>query len=126
MNADNTNCALTTANQAHGNGGTYNLYTCGTDDFVNQVPDMGTSDIEPGKFTGTLAPSSGDFRRSRQPDHQIRSGSGVRRRHHQGVPQRTAGRPGSDRGSETQANMPSLPQRLYLQHHPGQRLSLER
>lgn len=110
MNADNTNCALTTANQAHGNGGTYNLYTCGTNDIVNQVPDMGTSDIEPTKFVGSLAPSSGNF--VDLGNLSIKAGPGLVF----GVAITKAFRDelqadqGLTVGSETVANMPSLPQ----------------
>ena len=109
MNADNTNCSLTTANQAHGNGGTYNLYTCGTGNLVNQVPDMGTSDIEPAMFRGTLAPASGDF--VDLGNLTIKAGPGLVF----GVAITKAFRnelqadQGLTVGSETEANMPSLP-----------------
>lgn len=58
MDANATNCNLVRAGQAHPGGGTYNLYECGTNDIVNQVPDGGLSDIEPTKFRGTLAGSA--------------------------------------------------------------------
>ena len=61
MNADKTACTLNTANVPHANGGTYNLYECGTDDFVQQVTDGGVSDVEPTQFVGILAGSSGNF-----------------------------------------------------------------
>lgn len=110
MNADNTNCALTTAGQAHNGGGSYNLYTCGTDDIVSQIPDMGTSDIEPGKFVGSLAPSSGDF--VDLGNLNIKAGPGLVF----GVAITKAFRDelqadqGLTVGAEDEANMPSLPQ----------------
>lgn len=111
MNADSTSaCTLTTANQAHGNGGTYNLYTCGTNDIVNQVADMGTSDIEPTKFTGTLAPASGDF--VDLGNLTVKTGPGLVF----GVAITKAFRnelqadQGLTVGAEDEANMPSLPQ----------------
>lgn len=61
MDANPTNCALIVSNQAHGNGGTYNLYECQQNDLVLQAPDVGASDVEASKFVGPLAPASGDF-----------------------------------------------------------------
>jgi hypothetical protein len=40
----------------------YTYRACGTASMINQIPDMGVSDIEPDKFTGTLNdPATGDF-----------------------------------------------------------------
>lgn len=109
MDADTTNCTLTRPNQAHNGGGTYNLYTCGTDDIVNQIPDGGTSDIEPTKFVGTLAPSSGDF--VDLGNVQIKVGPGLVF----GIAITKAFRDqlqadqGLTVGAEDEANMPSLP-----------------
>lgn len=49
-------CSLMRADQATGYGfAYYNLYACGTERYLSQVADIGVSDIEPEKFTGTLA-----------------------------------------------------------------------
>ncbi len=61
MDANASNCALAVSGQAHGNGGTYDLWECAQDDLVQQVPDMGASDVEASKFSGNLAPASGGF-----------------------------------------------------------------
>ena len=61
MDANKTNCTSLVTGQAHGNGGVYNLYTCGQTNLVLQAPDVGASDVEASKFVGQLAPASGDF-----------------------------------------------------------------
>lgn len=61
LNADPATCtSLGSKAIQNGGGATYNVYQCGNT-TLNQVPDGGTSDIEPTKFVGTLAPSAGDF-----------------------------------------------------------------
>lgn len=115
LDASPTTCTDTGVNKLIQNGGgaTYNLYTCGNV-TLNQVPDGGASDIEPDKFTGTLAPDSGDFADPLQ-ILTTRSGPGLifapvitkAFRNELQADQ------GLVVGSETEANMPSLP-RTYI------------
>ncbi len=114
LDASPTTCTDTGINKLIQNGGgaTYNLYTCGNV-TQNQIPDGGASDIEPGKFVGQLAPASGDF--VDQGNLTVRSGPGLifgpvitkAFRNELQADQ------GLVVGSETEANMPSLP-RTYI------------
>jgi len=110
MNADTANCSFVRAKAIqNGGGSTYNLYSCGTNDLVQQIPDGGTSDVEPNKFTGSLAPSAGPF--VDLGNLQVKTGPGLifgpvitkafrdQLQADQGLVV----------GSETLANMPSLP-----------------
>lgn len=64
MDADTNKCNLLVSGQADGSGAsaaTYDLYTCGQTNLVQQIPDFGASDVEASKFVGPLAPPSGGF-----------------------------------------------------------------
>jgi len=75
MDANQTNCTSVVTNQKHGNGGTYNLFQCGTANQVQEIPDVGASDVEASKFVGALAPASGPFQKS--PTVQEKVGPGL-------------------------------------------------
>jgi len=75
MDANETNCTSVVANQKHGGGGTYNLFECGTANLVQEIPDVGASDVEASKFVGPLAPASGPFQKS--PTVQEKVGPGL-------------------------------------------------
>lgn len=62
LNADPATCSLVGSKAIqNGGGATFSIRSCGTSATLNQIPDGGASDIEPTKFTGSLAPSSGNF-----------------------------------------------------------------
>lgn len=109
MDANTTNCNLVRANQAHPGGGTYNLYECGTNDIVNQIPDGGLSDIEPAKFRGTLAGSAafptGVTNLDIRPGPGLVFGVVVTKNFRDEL----QGDQGLIVGSENETNMPSLP-----------------
>ena len=60
LDTGHVDCSLDTNDQAHNGGGTFDLYECG-EVTKTQRTDFGVSDIEPDKFTGQLAPASGNF-----------------------------------------------------------------
>lgn len=110
--ADKVKCTDTGIDKAIQNStGTFSIYTCGgtSANIVNQIPDGGTSDIEPTMFTGSLAPSSGDF--VNNGNLTVRTGPGLIF----GVAITKAFRnelqadQGLTVGAEDEANMPSLP-----------------
>lgn len=64
MTVDGVNCSATPdgSTTSPAGGAPYNYHLCGTATHL-QIPDAGSSDIEPGKFTGPLAPTTGgDFK----------------------------------------------------------------
>lgn len=116
MDANPANCTLSVTGQKHGNGGTYNLYECQQDDLVQQIPDIGASDIEASKFVGPLAPASGDFINDGSVDEKVGPGLifgpivTTSLRNELQTDQINAGLlPGCVAGDETEACMPSLP-----------------
>lgn len=131
MDATPANCGGTpvVSGQAHGNGGTYDLWACDQDDLVNQIPDMGASDVEASKFVGELAPGSGSF--VNDGTVQEKAGPGLvfgvaltqSARNELQADQIAAGRlPGAcAAGDETEACMPSLPsgviRSLFIGHY---------
>ena len=127
MNADKTACTLNTANVQHANGGTYNLYECGTNDFVQQIPDGGVSDVEPTQFVDSLAGSAGNF--LNKGNLVTRSGPGLifglgvslnLRDELQNKQIATGDLAAGCVGSETEACMPSLPSPIVRSLANGQ------
>jgi len=113
LDASPTTCADTGINKAIQNGGgvTYHIYQCGNV-TQNQIPDGGGSDVEPSKFVGQLAGSSDFVDRG---NLNIQSGPGLIFGPAVTKALRNAlqSAQGLTVGSETEANMPSLP-RTYV------------
>lgn len=115
LDADTTNCSLTGTKVIQNSvpAASYNLYLCAAGHIVNQIPDGGASDIEPTKFTGTLAPASGNF--VDLGNLTVRSGPGLI--FGVGVTKALRNELQADQGltvgAEDEANMPSIP-RTYL------------